>query len=403
MLCKITMYFFPILILLYAWWKRGRIFWGDLRKSILFFIVSLVVCVMYLHSAVIYLGATHFQAPGPIPLHGLLERFALAGLMLTFCFGRVFLPLHPMPFYPHWKLEPLGLWIALPWLGIILALVYCWNNRRGWGRPALFGVAFFGLGLAPFLGFFNSVYMCVTWVDDHFLYIPIIGLIALIIGGIEGIGRLISRGFLACAIVAGAASLILLAFQTRIYSTLFADQEKLWLYNLKYNPDAWIARTQLGQAYAQKHEYDKAIEQFQESVRINPDFYNSHLFLGIYLCYAGRLSEGASSFAEAVRLQPALPEARLYLAHALYQTGQVPEAMAQLNEIVRLQPNSLEARDGLSYGLEREGRLPDAIAEIQAALDYYPRNPKLLARMEELENAAQKRANPPVHGHAPPK
>jgi hypothetical protein len=43
MLCKITAAPFPLVILLYVWWKRGRIGWSDVKSSLPFFAVSLAL------------------------------------------------------------------------------------------------------------------------------------------------------------------------------------------------------------------------------------------------------------------------------------------------------------------------------------------------------------------------
>jgi uncharacterized membrane protein YeaQ/YmgE (transglycosylase-associated protein family) len=43
MLCKPTMVMFPMVILVHAWWKRGRIRWNDVQASAPFFVVSLAL------------------------------------------------------------------------------------------------------------------------------------------------------------------------------------------------------------------------------------------------------------------------------------------------------------------------------------------------------------------------
>ena len=43
MLCKLSVVLFPLVILLYAWWRRGRIGWNDLKTSLPFFGVSLLL------------------------------------------------------------------------------------------------------------------------------------------------------------------------------------------------------------------------------------------------------------------------------------------------------------------------------------------------------------------------
>jgi cytochrome c-type biogenesis protein CcmH/NrfG len=400
MLCKITMFFFPGVILLYAWWKRDRITWPDLKAALPFLALSVFLGLLTLHAGEVFAESIQYHSPGPIHLGGFFHRFALVGLTLAFYLGHCFLPLHSLPYYPLWALEPLSPRLLIPWLGIALVIICCWRQRRRWGRPVLFALGFFVLGLTPFLGVIQTSYMCLTWVADHFVYIPIIGLIGLVVAGLEQLHRLLPPGFRLAAMAVPAAAFLFLGFQAHSYALLFADQEKLWTYTLTYNPNSWIARYELGQAFARERDVPKALEQFQESVRLNPDFYNAQVSLGLYLCAAGRLSEGADAFAGAVRDDPGMAMGHLYLAHALFQAGRVSESIEQLNQLLRLEPASLDARYGLSYALASQGRIPEAIAEIETALDYYPNDTKLQARLNELEKSPKQPANPPAQNPA---
>jgi len=48
MLCKITMAPFAFVILLYAWWKRGRIDWRDVRVSLPFLAIAIALAAVIL-------------------------------------------------------------------------------------------------------------------------------------------------------------------------------------------------------------------------------------------------------------------------------------------------------------------------------------------------------------------
>ena len=77
------------------------------------------------------------------------------------------------------------------------ALIACvgvlWRYRRTWGRPVLFGVGYFVATLFPILGFFDFSFMQYSLVADHFQYVPIIGVIALMGGALAWVCRT-SRG-----------------------------------------------------------------------------------------------------------------------------------------------------------------------------------------------------------------
>ncbi len=386
MLCKITMCFFPFVILLYAWWKRDRITWKDWKAALPFFVISLALGLTTLHAGAVRAEMTHYQSPGPIQLGGMADRVALSGLTLAFYFGRAFFPLHPMPYYPLWPIEPLTPWLFLPWLGIALVIGCCWMRRLEWGRPALFALAFFALGLGPFLGFNQASYMCLGWAYDHFLYLPIIALIGLVVAGLEQGGRQLPGKFRVYGLALLTLALGLLGLQTFAYAKLFEQQDLLWRYNLQYNPNAWLVRFYLAGQLAQQNDMEEAIAQVKECIRINPQFSNAYMTLGIYLAKVGNYPEAIDAFKQSIRVNPSYDTARLYLATALWQTNHPAEAIEQFRILLRAEPNMLQAHFGLSYALAEERRIPEAIAELQTALKLAPDNGAIKKRLQELES-----------------
>jgi hypothetical protein len=79
----------------------------------------------------------------------------------------------------------------LPWPVFGMILYICWNKRDSWGRHALLGLGFFVLNLLPFVGFTLASFMSATWVMDHFLYLPVIGLIGLVIAALDHLETLL--------------------------------------------------------------------------------------------------------------------------------------------------------------------------------------------------------------------
>lgn len=238
MLCKITAAPFPLVILLYAWWKHGRLEKTDFRTSAPFFLVSLV-----LGMTTLWTGTTFAQVHGmqdmTVPLGGFFSRVALAGQTLSFYLLKCFLPLGLLPLYPQWQVDPPTLAQFLPWPVLGGVMSWLWWQRKGWGRHALLGLGFFILMLLPFLGFNVISYMHYTWVMDHFLYIPIIGLIGLVVAALEKINLYLPLpGRISGGIVL-AIALGLLALVSRGYAGIFVDQETLWAYTLQHNPKAW--------------------------------------------------------------------------------------------------------------------------------------------------------------------
>jgi cytochrome c-type biogenesis protein CcmH/NrfG len=406
MFCKITMAFFPAVILLYAWWKRGRVAWRDATEAAPFFVISIVLSFVTIHAGAVYAEATHYVSPGPIHLGGFFERIALAGLCLGFYFGHCFFPPHLMPLYPLWPMEPLTPWHFAPWLGIALLFGWCWTKRRSWGRPALFGLGFFVLALAPFLGLNQVSYMCLCWVQDHFVYIPILGLIGLFVAGVEHGGGQLTGNVRPFAVALLVFVLGLMGFQTYSYAKLFSDHEKLWRDNLRYNPHMWLLEFELGMLLNNDDRYNEASEHLQDSIQANPNFANAHFMLGLALLNAGRQSEGIDALATALRIVPQYESARHYLILALLKNHRLKEARVQLNILLESDPDSAWGHYYLGYVFALENRIPQALTEWRTARRLDPTNEavqQVLAAAEELSRRAPSASPPflPVPEEAP--
>ena len=262
MLSKISMALFPLVILLYAWWKRGRIGWGDLKAAAPFFAISFV-----LGATTIWVGdrfrISHLQEAYSPDIGGFPARLALAGLSISFYFVKFFWPGEMLPIYPKWPVDPSSPIDFLPWLVMAGMVAWLGSKRATWGRHALLGLGFFLINLLPFIGFNSVTYMGFTWVMDHFLYIPMIGLIGLTIAALENIESRIpspQRPWLAGIT---AAVLALLAWQSEVYAGMFGSPEKLWSYTAERNPSAWLAYNNLGNAYFETGRVPEAIAAYQ--------------------------------------------------------------------------------------------------------------------------------------------
>jgi len=253
----------------------------------------------------------------------------------------------------------------------------------------LFALGFFTLGLAPFLGLKEISYMCLTWVSDHFVYMPIIALIGLVVAGIERVGPQLPEKYRPFGMAFLALAVTLLGFQTYSYAKLFANREQLWTHNLEYNPDMWLARYNLASELADRGAMEEAIGQLNQVIRTNPDFLTAYLALAGCLFKTGNLPEAIDSFQQAIRVNPDFTLGHLYLAGALLQAGRAPEAIQQFEFFLKIQPNSVNAHFGLAGALAQEKRLPEAIQQLEYAHQLAPNEDTITKQLDALKQLAQ--------------
>ncbi len=366
MLCKTTMLMFPLVILLYLWWKRGRVGLNALKISAPFFIISLglgLVTVGFLHRAI--------NQPG-IPTGGFLTRLDQAGLSIAFYFSKCFGPMELLPIYPRWVVDPTFLVQFLPWPVMGGVIYWLWTKRAGWGRHALLGLGFFLLNIAPVAGFFGGSYMDFTWVMDHFLYIPLIGLIGLVVAALGDVEPQLSRSIRSIGTGVVMVIMGLLAWESHGYAGIYINAETLWTYTLQRNPEAWNARVNLGFALFQKGRISAAIDQYKQAIRLNPGYVLARYDLGIALQRANRVSEAIEQYEQAIKINPDYLEAHINLGGALFQTHRIPETIEQCRQVLRIAPNYVPGYDNLGAALFQNGQVSEAIKQYEQALKLNP-------------------------------
>ena len=369
MLCKITMAPFAFVILLYAWWKRGRVGWTDVRAAAPFLAIAVVLAAVTIYAGQVYVKDVVPNTGAP---DGLLAKLALAGSSLAFYFGIFLWPVGLLPAYAKWSVDPPSSLLFLPWFLLLVLILFAWKARRTWGRHVLLGLGFFLLFLAPFLGWHWVSYMDFTWVMNHFLYIPGIGLIGLLVAGLEKVVALAPKQMRPVALGVVGVVVVLLALAAQQEAALYRDPETLWTYTEQHDPKSYAAHNQLGVALNQEGDAAGALDQFEQAQALEPDFAEASNNLGTGLLENGRAAEASDAFRQAVKLDPGYAIAHYNLGNALKQSGQVLEAIDQFEESIKLDPLNAEAENNLADVLLAAGRNDEAFAHFARAAKISP-------------------------------
>jgi len=365
LLAKSTVVMLPVVLLLHAAWKRGRLGAADFRRTAPFFAASLVlglVAIGFEHARAI--GAA---APGP----GLLARLGEAGQVALFYLGKCVLPAGLMPVYPRWTPGPF--WAdAAAWGVLAVITLFLAKRRHGWGRGALLGWFFFLINLAPIAGLVPMAYQRISWVADHFAYISLIGIAGLAAGGLDRLWRRLpaAAGFLLGGIV------LLLAGESRAYAAFFRDAPSLWAEAVRRDPQAWLARNNLGKVELDRGRPAEAAADFQAALRLEPGSAEAHANLGDARLAQGQSAAAIAEYAAALQLDPTLAGAQYDWGNALLQGGRPGEAAPHYEAALRIRPDYASAENNLGLALARQGRWDDALAHYQAALRFDPNLPE---------------------------
>jgi tetratricopeptide (TPR) repeat protein len=227
-------------------------------------------------------------------------------------------------------------------------IIWLWSRRQSWGRPVLLGLGFFLINLAPFVGFNFVTYMEFTWVMDHLLYLPMIGLLGLLVAAIEKMDDRLSTATRPLFAAALALMTALMAWESHDYAGMFINQETLWTYTLERNPSAWLAHNNLGNVLFETGRIPQAIRQYQLALQLNPISAEAQNNLGLALGLTGDTSGAIQHFEAALAINSYSAVAQANLGNLLLQTGHIPEAIAHYQQALKIDPMNADAKTNLA-------------------------------------------------------
>ncbi|HTY17349.1 MAG TPA: tetratricopeptide repeat protein [Myxococcota bacterium] len=406
-------------------WKRGRLAVRDVLPLLPFLALGLALAF-----PTIWLERHRVGAHGAEWSLGPAERIVIAGRALWFYAGKLLWP-RPLIFsYPRWTIDARSAAQALAPAAALAVLAVLWLARRRIGLGPLAAALIFAGVLVPALGFFDVFPFRYSFVADHFQYHASIALLVGITAGCAIAARAWGpRGRLVAGIL-GAAVIAVLAALTVQQIRIYRDVETLWRDTIAKNPGAWQAYSNLASHLADTERFDeaiqiasegvavapqipethntlgamwmlsaarggvtaarleRAIEAFEDTLRLEPDYEETLFNLAQALAAAGRPGEAREYFERALEHHPDDVAARIGLARALVSVDQADRAEAQLLEALRLDPASAEAHYELGNLLMRRRAFRDASEHYREAVRLAPGDPTLRADLERARDRA---------------
>ena len=367
LLSKIEVAPLPLVLLGIAWWRRGRVDWNDLRRSVPFFaaafLLGLVSVWFQYHVAI---------GHDVVRSDSFWSRLAGAGWVVWFYLGKTLLPVNLTPVYPRWQIDPTNALSYVPGLLLVAFVAVCWQYRKSWGKAVLFGLGYAVLMFLPVLGFLNIYFFRYSLVADHYQYFSIMGPIALLTAGLTlAAGNFEKQAALLKPLFSGVL-LVVLGVLTWGEASVYQTPETLWRTSLDRNPACWLASENLGDGLLKKGLADEAIVQFQNTLAIQPDDAVAYNNIGKALVQKRQVNEAIVQFQKAIAIQPDNAFAHYNLADSLLRIGHANEAVAQLQQALAILPEFAEAHNNLGNILLQGGKTDEAMVHFKKALEIQP-------------------------------
>jgi protein O-mannosyl-transferase len=304
----------------------------------------------------------------------LTYRPMLAAGAIWFYVEKFLVPINLSPIYPRWELEPnlpIFVFLLVALLASLSALAYFRQRINKW---ALWGVFFFLANLALTIGLVPFGYMSHTYVADHFMYLPMVGVVLVCAAALKA---LLARfpvasvqGKVAMGLIYGW---ICLLGGLSIHQTwLWRNPTSMWEATLKGNPESIAAHNNYGLLCLEKGDLDKAEALFKRAAELAPAFEVPYLNLGRVAIKKNELEQARMFFARAAQLNSKEPLAFIMQGRVLRQLGRNHESTQFFEAVVQTKPQSAELHCELGLSYYNDGDEDKAIEEFKRSMELAP-------------------------------
>ena len=359
LLSKSVVVTLPVALLIWCWWRRGRVTSTDLYGLAPFFLAAFCITAADL---------SFYATREELSLgYSLIERVLIAARALWFYTGKLLWPADLAVVYPLWEIragDPLG-WCYVLAAFALAALL--WYGRRWFGRGPLAGALFFAVTLAPVLGFVDYGYMQFSLVADRYQYLASIGVLGVLIGATaHGVGKL-PAAFRAGAGVPAVAVLVLFGALTWRQAGIYRDEISFYSHIVSLNPLALDAYLNLSIALEKAGRREEALAASRIAVAQRPDGATTHAHLGLVLQRLGRFEEAEKAFQHALELDPIHTNTLQNMAEQHRKLGRYEVALNSYRAVLKVDQNLPNTYLGMGDTLIHLRRYDEAIAALETA------------------------------------
>lgn len=300
-----------------------------------------------------YVTHTEVSYPGVLP--PLEYRPLLAAGAIWFYVGKFFYPAELVPVYPRWDVVG-EVWVFTALFGalVLVAGVIAFFRRRI-ESATLWGLLFFLINILPVVGLVPFGYMGHSFVGDHFLYLPTVGLVVVVARSVQTcVEKLSDRKFYGEAFTAVLYILVCVLALLAIKQTfLWRDPAALWEATLKITRTSAAAYSNYGTVLMKKGDYKNALEYLTKAAELSPNLDVSYLNMARTYQALGDKENAWKMVSKAVEVNPNNAASRIMLAVMLREQGNVAEAAKFVEESLEVLPRdpSLRTDLGISYYL----------------------------------------------------
>lgn len=281
-------------------YKRGELV--NTRRAV-FFIGSLaVISALYFYLRLNFLnftGTLGFVNEVSVYTENLFVRLITFTHILPEYFKMMVWPWHLNYEKPYFSISSFTLRSVISILAVIAGL---WLSLRSLVREngkIFFGLGWFAVAMVPFTGLvpLNAIYL------EHWLYIPIIGIIFCLCFFFDRYEKSSGNVLLYVLIIV----LLLFGFRTMARNAEWGNPVKFYENEIRYTQSSARIYNNLGMVLSDKGNCDIAMIHYRKAISLNDAYPQTHHNLARCLEATGKTDEAFGEYLKALELQPDFP------------------------------------------------------------------------------------------------
>ncbi|MGB8226155.1 MAG: tetratricopeptide repeat protein [Sedimentisphaerales bacterium] len=273
-------------------------------------------------------------------------------------------PVNLAVFYPH-PGPKIALWqplLAMLTLAVITGLVFYFGRQR---RYLITGWLWYVGTLVPVIGLIQLGGQAMA---DRYMYLPMVGLLIIIAELLSEAAQKWRNSRYVLFVISGVIFIVLIIV-TRNQVRYWKDDFTLFGHAIDVTKNNENMHYNIGHAYQQKGQFEKAMEHYKEALRIEPGDLQAMNNLGVLLLSQKKTDEALKIFEKAVQLNSRYIDSINNLGLALREKGRVKEAMEKWQQVLDLEPMQPEAHYNIGVTMLRNGGYSQAVEHLRKALE----------------------------------
>jgi len=280
--------------------------------------------------------------------------------------GRFIVPVHLSNFYPYPEFSFTSMGIPLGLVLITFAIIYFYRKRLP--KPAIWGLCFFILHLAPVLQFLP---VGEALFADRYMYIALCGLAVFILILWQNIP------------VKPVLKHLLLGSWLMVCIWIAKDRIQVWKNSLslwsdmihKYPDGYFVAYNNRAIAYKKEQKIQEALKDYNRAIGMFPGYYEALYNRGSLQADMQNHKDAIEDYTQALKVKPDFYTALYNRGNSYAASGNFDSAEKDYQAVVSLQPKHAEAWTNLGNVYGVKGKPEEAAFAFSKAIEIKPHNP----------------------------